>query len=97
MRATVVIGSMIVIAALVVMLIAWLSNRASVVLRAAGALLSGLVSIYCLIYVVALVVESRRDFKAATLGLVVLFAATAVAAVYGAFRGLRPRSRTFET
>jgi len=93
MSVTVAIGLMVVFAVLVVMLIAWLSSRASVVLRATGALLSGVVSIYCLVYVVALIIESTRSFKGATVGLIVIFAATSVAAVYAAFRGLRPRSR----
>jgi hypothetical protein len=93
MRMTVAIGLMAGLAVLVVVLIAWLSSRASVVLRAAGALLSGVVSIYCLIYVVALITESTRDFKGATVGLIVIFAATSVATIYAAFRSLRPRSR----
>ena len=89
---TVALGLMTVLAALVVMLIAWLSSRASVVLRSAGALLSGVVSIYCLVYVVALITESTRDFKGTTVGLIVIFAATSVAAIYAAFRSLRPQS-----
>jgi len=84
---------MVVLAVLVVMLIAWLSSRASVVPRAAGAVLSGVVSIYCLIYVVALIAESTRDFKGSTVGLMVIFAATSVAAIYAAFRSLRPQLR----
>jgi hypothetical protein len=73
------------------MLIAWLSSRASVALRAAGALLAGGVSIYCLIYVVALGVESAQEFRPTTIGLIGIFAVTAVSAVYAAFRSLRPR------
>ena len=38
MRVAMVIGAMALLAIAVVMLIAWLSNRASVALRAAGAL-----------------------------------------------------------
>lgn len=82
---------MVVIAAVVVTLIAWLSSRRSVALRAGGALLSGVVTIYCLIYVVALIAESRSGFKPMILVLILMFASTAVAAVYAAFRGLRPR------
>ncbi|HEY7186509.1 MAG TPA: hypothetical protein VH436_08175 [Vicinamibacterales bacterium] len=84
---------MVVIAAVVVALIAWLSSRSSVVLRAGGALLSGVVTIYCLIYAVALIAESRSGFRPMILVLVIMFASTAVAAVYAAFRGLRPRVR----
>jgi hypothetical protein len=86
-------GVMVLLAVSVVMLIAWLSSRVSVVLRAAGALLSGVVSIYCLVYVVALITESTRDFKGTTVGLIVIFAATSVAAVYAAFRSFRPQLR----
>ena len=82
---------MVLIAAVVVTAIAWLSSRSSVVLRAGGALLSGVVTIYCLIYAVALIAESRSGLKPMVIVLVLLFGSTAVAAVYAAFRGLRPR------
>jgi hypothetical protein len=79
------------IAAAVVTAIAWLSSRPSLVFRAGGALLSGVVTIYCLIYAVALIAESRSGLQPMVVVLVLLFGATAVAAVYAAFRGLRPR------
>jgi hypothetical protein len=88
---------MIVLAVLVVMLIAWLSSRASLAFRMGGALLSGVVTIYCLIYVVALIAEGRSRFNPPIVGLIVMFASTAVAAVYAAFRGLRPRVPTLDT
>jgi uncharacterized membrane protein YuzA (DUF378 family) len=74
----------------VVMLIAWLSGRASRVARVLSALLSGVVTIYCLIYVVALIAESRTNFKLPILALIVIFAGTALGAVYAAFKGLHP-------
>ena len=77
----------------VVMLIAWLSSRRATVVRAIGALLSGIVTIYCLIYVVALIAESRAGFKSIGAALVVVFAVTAVGAVYATFRGFYPRIR----
>ena len=67
MRVAMAIGAMVLCAIAMAMLIAWLSNRASVALRAAGALLARIVSIYCLIYVVALGVESAKEFKLTTI------------------------------
>jgi hypothetical protein len=74
MRMTVAIGLMVLLAVFAVTLITWLSSRPSVGLRAAGALLSGVVSIYCLIYVVALIVESAKNFKISTAAMIVIFA-----------------------
>ena len=97
MSVVIAIGAITSLAVAVVVLVAWLSSRTSVALRAIGALLSGVVSIYCLTYVVALVAESTRNFKATTVVLIVVFAATAVGAVYAAFRSLRPRAPTLDT
>ena len=76
----------------VVMLIAWLSGRASRLPRVLGALLSGVVTIYCLIYVVALIAESRTNLRLPVAALIVIFAGTALGAVYAAFKGLHPRA-----
>jgi hypothetical protein len=59
MRVVIGITLTVLLATLVVTVIAWLSSRASMILRVCGALLSGVVTIYCLIYVVALTMESR--------------------------------------
>ena len=74
----------------VVMLIGWLSGRASRVSRVLGALLSGVVTIYCLIYVVALIAESRTNLRLPVAVLIAIFAGTALGAVYAAFKGLHP-------
>jgi glucan phosphoethanolaminetransferase (alkaline phosphatase superfamily) len=83
------IGLMGVLGVAAVMLIAWLSSRPTAMLRTLGAPLSGVVSIYCLIYVVALIAESRAGFKPLGAAMLSVFAATAVGAVYAAFRGFR--------
>jgi len=83
------ISVMGVLGVAVVMLIAWLSSRSTMILRASGALLSGVVTIYCVIYVVALIAESRAGFKPLGTVMLTVFAATAVGAVYAAFRGFR--------
>jgi hypothetical protein len=60
-------------------------------------MLSGLVSIYCLFYVVALIAESRVSFRPSVGVMLLVFAATAVGAVYAAFRVFRPRVRAFRS
>jgi len=87
------IGLIGVLGVAVVMLIAWLSSRPTMILRALGALLSGVVSIYCLIYVVALIAESRARLKPIGAAMMIVFAGTAAGAVYGTLRGFRPRPR----
>jgi len=86
------VGLLALLGIAVVMLIAWLSGRASRVARVLSALLSGVVTIYCLIYVVALIAESRTNFRLPILALIVIFAGTALGAVYAAFKGLHPRT-----
>ena len=93
MRASFAIGLVGAFGVAVVLLIAWLSGRTSRVARLLGALLSGAVTIYCLIYVVALIAESRSNFRLRVVLLIVIFAATALGAVYAAFKALRPRSQ----
>jgi len=95
MRIVVTLAMLVLVGAAVVVLIAWLSNRPSLALRVIGATLSGVVSIYCLFYVVALIAESRVSFRPSVGAMVLVFAATAVGAVYSAFRAFRPRVRAF--
>ena len=84
------VGLLSLLGIAVVMLIAWLSGRESRAARVLGALLSGVVTIYCLIYVVALIAESRNEFKPQALAMIVIFGATALGAVYATFKRLRP-------
>jgi hypothetical protein len=90
-RPVFVIALMVGIAVTLVMFIAWLSSRPSTIVRAVGALLSGVVTIYSLIYAVALIAESRAGFRPIGAVMILIFAMTAVGAVYAAFRGFYPR------
>lgn len=80
-----------------VFLIGWLSSRPSLWLRMTGALISGVLTIYCLIVVVAIIAENWRAPSPTVSSLIVMlvFAVTAVSAVYAAFKGFRPRRRPF--
>lgn len=92
-RAFAGIGITTLLFACVVFFISWLSNRRSLIFRIVGAVLSGALTIYCLIVAVAVIAEIWQGAPSSSSMLVVLvFAATAVASVYAAFRGFRPRS-----
>ena len=95
MRPWIAIGLMTLLGAAVVMLIAWLSARSSRALRVVGMLLSGVVSLYCVIYVGALIAEFDDPFtpKSRMLVLILVFAATGAGAAAAAFTGLRAKPR----